>query len=294
MYMSYTKNPHLPRIRMQAVLLVRKGWSIRKVARYTGFHHTAIIKWLKKAPDDGRKVIPTASSRPHSHPKELSGNLVNAIKTQRRKHGRCAEVVHKELELQGVRVSLSSVKRTLERSGMLNQRSPWKRRHVAVKRPVAKTAGDLVQVDTIHFVPLRGEKFYVYTLVDVHSRWAYAKASDRINTHRSLRFLKEAKKKAPFSFRMVQSDNGPEFSSWFTEHIKKQSIGHRHSRVRQSNDNAHVERFNRTLQEECLRNIMENPEHYQRAIRNYLPYYNNERLHLGLNLLTPRQVVPSY
>jgi len=27
---------------------------------------------------------------------------------------------------------------------------------------------------------------------------------------------------------------------------------------------------------------------------NYLPYYNNERLHLGLNLKTPLQVLLSY
>ena len=294
MHMSYSKNPHLPRVRMQAVLLVRKGWKIRKVARHMGFHHTAIMKWLRKAPDDGRRVIATESSRPHSHPRGLSGDLVAAIIAQRRRHGRCAEVVHKELELQGVRVSLSSVKRTLGRSGLIKKRSPWKRRHAPVKRPEAETAGDLVQVDTIHFVPLRGEKFYVYTLVDLHSRWAYAKVSDRINTHRSLRFLREAQRKAPFAFRMVQSDNGQEFSSWFTERMQKKGMRHRHSRVRRSNDNAHVERFNRTLQDECLRNISEYPEIYQKAIRKYLPYYNNDRLHLGLNFLTPSQVVPSY
>jgi transposase InsO family protein len=279
---------------MQAVLLVRKGWKIRKVARHMGFHHTAIMKWLKKAPDDGRRVIATESSRPRSHPKGLSGDLVAAIIAQRRRSGRCAEVVHKELELQGVRVSLSSVKRTLGRSGLIKKRSPWKRRHAPVARPEAKTAGDLVQVDTIHFVPLRGEKFYVYTLVDLHSRWAYAKVSDRINTHRSLGFLREAQRKAPFAFRTVQSDNGQEFSSWLTEHMRKKGMRHRHSRVRRSNDNAHVERFNRTLQDECLRNISEHPEAYQKAIRKYLPYYNNDRLHLGLNFLTPSQVVPSY
>ena len=292
--MSYTKNPNLPRIRMQAVLLVRKGWKIRKVARYMGFHHTAILKWLKKAPDDGRRIIPTESSRPHSHPRALSCVLAEAIKAQRRKNGRCAEVVQRELALQGIRVSLSSVKRTLDRSGLTKKRSPWKRRYASAKRPSARHPGDLVQMDTIHFVPLQGRKFYVYTLLDVHSRWAYAKVSDRINTHRSLGFLKEAQKEAPFMFRMVQSDNGQEFSSWFTEHMMKKGMLHRHSRVRQSNDNAHVERFNRTLQEECLRNISEFPEVYQKAIRNYLPYYNNDRLHLGLNLLTPRQVVTSY
>jgi len=33
---------------------------------------------------------------------------------------------------------------------------------------------------------------------------------------------------------------------------------------------------------------------YQKAIKEYLPYYNGQRLHLGINLQTPLQMVPSY
>lgn len=65
---------------------------------------------------------------------------------------------------------------------------------------------------------------------------------------------------------------------------------HRHSRVRQANDNAHVERFNRTVQEECFYHLPQELALY-RALQRYLPYYNTERLHLGLNLKTPAQVV---
>lgn len=114
---------------------------------------------------------------------------------------------------------------------------------------------------------------------------------DRINTHESLKFVLEAKQKAPFWFRVLQSDHGSEFSNWFTENIGVLGILYRHSRVRQSNDNAHIERFNRTIQEECLDAISQFPEEFNDAIKRYLPYYNNERLHLGINMLTPAQVV---
>ena len=113
--MSYSKNPHLPLVRMQAVSLVRGGWSARKTARYLGFHHTAVLKWLKKA-DEKSEVIPTESSRPHSHPRKLKLKIVNAIVKIRKKHRRCAEVVHRELFNTGIVVSLSSVKRTLHGS----------------------------------------------------------------------------------------------------------------------------------------------------------------------------------
>lgn len=86
---------------------------------------------------------------------------------------------------------------------------------------------------------------------------------------------------------MLQSDHGSEFSMWFTEHIKKQGVAHRHSRVRKPSDNGHIERFNRTLQDECLRGLPRTIGAYKRALPEYIHYYNAERLHLGLNLKTP-------
>jgi len=231
-------------------------------------------------------IIPTLSSRPKSHAKQLSYEKVNAIVEQRKKRNRCAEVVHQELLRRDIVVSLSSVKRTLKRQGLIKKRNPEKRWHLFTPRPQAVLPGDLVQIDTIHFL-IGGKRFYVYTIIDLASRWAYAKVSMRINTHYSLRFVKEAMAVAGFTFKMIQSDNGQEFSTWFTEHIGKLKLSHRHSRVRKSNDNAHIERFNRTLEDECLYKVNCNPKRYQQAIAEYLPYYNNERLHLGINFLTP-------
>ncbi len=276
---------------MQAVLLVRqKGWSIRQTARHLGFHHTAVMRWLKKASKitDGRMVIPTMSSRPYHHPNELSEEMVDKIIRFRLKHNRCAEVVHQEMLDAGYSISLSSIKRTLKRNYLIRKRSPWKRWHFTEERPLALKPGDLVQIDTLHVIP---GILYVYTLLDVFSRWAYAKVSQRINTHSSLVFVKLAQREFPHSFEVLQSDHGSEFSTYFSENIK---INHRHSRVRRPNDNGHLERFNRTLKEECLDEIPKTLKAYQKTIPEYLSYYNNERLHLGLNLKTPSQVVTSY
>src|SRR3989338_9633180 len=105
MYMSYSKNPHLPKLRMQAVLLVRKGWGVRKVARYLGFSHGAVINWVKKASPDGRENIWTKSSRPRSHPRSLKPEVVEQIVALRLKRRRCAEVIHQELLKLGIVVS---------------------------------------------------------------------------------------------------------------------------------------------------------------------------------------------
>jgi transposase InsO family protein len=289
-YMSYSNNPYLPKVRMEAVNLVYQGWNTRKVARYFGLASGTVSKWLKKDRNWGLRPIPTLSSRPKHHPKQLRQKIIDAIVNQRKKRNRCAEIVHRELLNQGIVVSLSSVKRTLKRQGLIRHRSPWKRWHFSEARPEAILAGDLVQIDTIHFV-IGDKRFYVYTLIDIASRWAYAKVSLRINTYQSLKFTKEAMAIAGFNFKKMQSDHGSEFSVWFTEHIGKLGIAHRHIRIRKSNDNGHIERFNRTLQEECLSKVAQNTRSFQKVINDYLFYYNNQRLHLGLNFKTPVECV---
>jgi putative transposase len=274
----------MPRIRMDAVQLVKQGWSVRKVARHMGFAPGTISKWCSRASDDCRHTIPTKSSRPWSHPRQLSQEIFELIVETRLKRRRCAEVIQYELNQQGVRVSLNSVKRVLRRSGLIRKRDGRKKMHIYIERPEVLKPGDLVQLDTVHLMKPTGERFYVYTLLDVFSRWAYAKVVQRISANRSVRFLREAQRKAPFSFQTLQSDHGSEFSTWFTQHA---GITHRHSRVRRPNDNAHLERFNRTVQEECLLRVRLEPKLCQRALDEYLPYYNNKRPHLALGMLSP-------
>jgi len=291
--MAYTINPKLPRLRIEAVKKIKiEGWSVRQTARYYGYTAGAISKWLKKAPDDLRHTIPTKSSRPHAHPASLSEDKVRAIVKVRLEHNKCAEVVHKQLENSGMDISLSSVKRTLARTNLIRYRSPWKKWHYSLPRPKAEKPGDLLQVDTVHFVTSSGTRFYVYTIIDLYSRWAYAEVVKKISAGNSVLFLRNARKHAKFNFVMVQSDNGPEFSQWFTGSIVRMKIAHRHSRIRKCNDNAHIERFNRTIQEECFGT--EKPVNYDRylsLINEYLKYYNSSRLHLGLGLKTPAEMI---
>ena len=289
--MPYTSNKHMPRIRRDAARLFFKGWSARKIARHLGYHHTAIMKWVALATKVGDVPIHTRSSKPHSHSKQLNKEVVQKIIEKRKAHGRYAEVIHHELKNDGIEVSLSSVKRTLDRSCLTKKRSPYKRYHPHQDRPQALKAGDLVQVDTIHLMLNEKERMYVFTLIDIYSRWAYAKAYDRMNAATSIRFIREAERHAGFRFDMLQSDHGPEFGDWFVEQVKKH---HRYTRIGKPNDNAHIERFNRTLQEECLDKLERKPKVMNCALTKYLKYYNYERLHTGINFLVPMQMVPRY
>ena len=284
--MPYTTNPNLPKLRAKAVDRVRNGKSMREVARHLGFEPSTISRWVKKAPLGGVWKIPTESSRPKHHPKEISDTVKQRIYALRAKlNGRCAEGIREHLKAEGIKVSVRSVNRVLDRAMLLRKRRN-KKRHYSIDRPYALNPGDLVQVDTVHLMVDEKQRLYVYTLIDVCSRWAYAEVRTRANAVQSVSFVKNAKSAAPFPFRCLQSDNGSEFSKHFTE---KSMITHRHSRVRRPNDNAHLERFNRTLREECLRYLPVQERVIRRALSKYLRYYNVERYHL--NLKTPLKLV---
>lgn len=244
------------------------------------------------------RVIPTRSSRPHSHPQQLSSETIKAILAYRLKHRRCAQVIHHLLKQDGIDVSLVSVKRTLKRNGLVYP-SKWKKWHIYPPRPIAEKPGLLVELDTIHDgEPSR--RLYVYTLLDVCSRWAFAWPSLAINTHNSLRFVDEFRRVSPFNVKTLQSDHGSEFSKWFTKRVMERGLSHRHSRIRTPNDNAHLERFNRTIQEECLRRVPRNIRSWQKEIPEYLFWYNQKRPHMGLKMKSPidilkgHQVIPRY
>jgi transposase InsO family protein len=278
----------MPKVRRDAADMVRRGFSKEEVGRRYGVGGSTICKWVKKAKVWGYGAIPTLSSRPKHHPKQLSSDLVWKIFQQRIKNKRCAEVVHQELINQGIKTSLSSVKRTLDRHGLLKKRSPWKRYHPHIDRPYPLKSGDLVQIDTIHRMISEKKRLYVFVLIDVYSRWIYAKAYVKMNGRTTLRFVKEAQGNTSFKFKMLQSDHGPEFSRWFISRVEK---SHRYTRIGKPNDNAHIERVNRTIQEECLDKLPNNVLKINCALKKYLQYYNYERLHLSLNLKTPSQFI---
>lgn len=289
MEMSYTTNEKLPGIRAQAVNMVRSGKSTREVARYFGYVQSTIVKWCKRAPRGCVGRIETMSSAPKTSPNSLPDEIVGRIIHARVKSKRCAEVVYEMLKKEGVEVSLSSVKRKLSQYGMLKKRSPWKKLRSYPPRPEANVAGMLVQMDTIHFVDRYGVKIYVYTALDVYSRYGFAWLSDKANCWKSCWFVLQASNYFPFKIQNIQTDNGPEFGLFFTSFVVRHKMTHRHIHPRSPNENGHLERFNRTIQEEIGRHgwcIF-----IPKDIIAYLNHYNTERLHMGINFKTPAQLI---
>lgn len=289
-------NPYLPKVRAQAVRQIHeRGVGVRFVARQYGVAPSTVSRWLARSPAGARAtVIPTLSSRPRSCPHATTKAIVERIRQLRLERSRCAEAIHATLTKEGVSVSLSTVKRTLLREGLIRRYAPNKVWHQSGERPIVAKAGDLVEMDSIHLWIAPKATHFILTLLDCFSRWAYARALPRITCEASARAVFAAQQLVSFRFATIQSDYGTEFSGYFTERVQKAGMRHRHIRVRQPNDNAHIERFNRTIQEELSEDInrfRDDVPKLNEAIRRYLVYYNEQRPHLGLNCQTPAEVL---
>lgn len=286
--MPYTTNEKIGQVRVQAIRMLREGKSTREVSRYLGYAQGTIVKWNKRKNELRKHTfeLPTRSSRPHTSPLRTPREIEAMIIGVRNETKRCAEVVYETLKERNVSVCLSTVKRVLKRYGCLKERSRWKKRRMYPIRPDIVKQGDLVEFDTVHFVDKNGKRTYIYTAIDVFSRYGYAKWYKKANTHSTLNFLKQARRYFPFKISCIQTDNGPEFGKFFTDNCKTK---HRHNHPRSPNENGHLERFNRTLQEE--------PQKHGLSIFNakdvkiYLEHYNLKRMHMGIKFKTPSQML---
>jgi transposase InsO family protein len=283
---------------MEAVRLVREqGWSVRDAARHFGFTHSAVVKWVARVKylPQNSQLIPTRSSRPEHSPNALDPIVVRRILDLRAEKDQCAEIIHWRLEQKGIVISISSVKRVLRRHG-ISKYSKWKKWHQYPPRPLPEKPGFLVEIDAVH-EGMPNDRLSAYALIDVCSRWGYAEPTIRVNSWETTRFVRNAVRQAPFILKTIQTDHGSEFSKWAAKVIEHDGMKHRHTRVRTPTDNGHVERFIRTLQDECLHRIPRTFISWQKEIPEFIRYYNTERPHMGLNFKTPIQIikaVPSY
>jgi transposase InsO family protein len=289
--MPYTGNPYVAKVRRWAVNDVLSGrLSQSEAARKYGVTRSAVCKWMQRVPEHNQEYLYTRSSRPKSHPNQVTQKIVDRIVDLRKKHNRCAPVIHAYLIQEGYEVSVATVGRVLAREGLTQskKRAKWGSR---IARPLSDKPGALVEIDTMHVIKADYSRFYIYAVLDTYSRLGFAEYQPKCFQTASVSVISKATDYFGFPFLTVQSDNGPEFRNSFEHKLGLSGMQVRHSRVRRPNDNAHIERFIRTIQDECFKGNMPNEKLAPKQLKEYLEYYNNERLHLSLHLTTPRQFV---
>ena len=321
--MAYSINPNLPKARAIAMqLLIVQQLPLVVVANKCGVHRSTVWRWAKKWQEinqdrqldnpnrPSRPVgksrlelcrwnIPTESSRPRHHPWSIPSGIIERVLAVRTELKRCAEVVWHHLNtVLYVTVSLSSVRRILRRHHCFDSARKPRVGRDNPRRPQVTAPGELVQTDTIHHVdPGSGRRLYYYTVIDLYSRMAYVAVHSRILPGLAAETVLQAQAHFGFSLTMVQADNGPEYGRYFEQQMKRAGMSVRHSRLHRPNDNAHIERFNRTIQEECIGHYWRRSVSLHRQqvkLAEYMDFYNQGRVHLGIQLRKPIELLQSF
>ena len=95
---------------------------------------------------------------------------------------------------------------------------------------------------------------------------------------------------APFPIRHIQTDNGSEFLKHFAQSCLDNDFVHFFNYPRHPQSNGHIERFNRTSQEQFVdwnTDSLDDLDVFNRILMNYLIWYNTEKPHRGIGKKPP-------
>lgn len=134
------------------------------------------------------------------------------------------------------------------------------------------------------------------SVIDIYTKYALVEKVNSLSSVNARKVFIRFKKENPTSIHTVQTDNGSEFLAHFHKHLEEKNIIHKFIYPRLVKVNSIVERFNRTVQEECIRRSDElyyDTEAFEKKLTKYLYWYNNKRPHYALGYMSPIQFINS-
>ena len=188
-----------------------------------------------------------------------------------------------------VATSPSSVYRVLKKAGMLNKWKKIKKTNKGNGFNQPNAPQQHWHID-IKYVNYKGTFLFLISIIDGYSRYI---VHHELRTHMEefdvqVTIQKAIEKHPDVKPRLI-SDNGPQFiSKDFAEYLRSVELRHIRTSVAYPQANGKIERFHRSIHEECLqKKSLINLEDARKQISEYIEFYNKVRLHSSLFYLTP-------
>ena len=186
-------------------------------------------------------------------------------------------------------VSPSTTYRILKSAGLLNR---WNK----VKKS-SKGNGFLQPTNPhqhwhtdIKYVNFRGSFLFLISVIDGFSRYIVHHELRRNMQEYDVQItIQKALEKYPGVKPRLITDNGSQFiSKDFAEYLKFAGLQHIRTSIAYPQSNGKIERYHRTIHEECLmRKSLIDLDDARKQIDRFILYYNTKRLHSSLFYLTP-------
>lgn len=293
-------------MRIKPYLIIRtfkKTLNVRDTASLLGIHGSTVYRWIERARsihsrlELSEKGLVRKSTKPHTIRKAINREEESDIIQVREETGYAAIKIKGELKLVA---GVNTIHRFLGVKGLLNRYGNHIRpkyqetTHMHLKN--TKTIGYL-QMDVKYITPeLSGLPYtcFEYAVVDIFSRYKEAVILNHLDQDGTIAALLEILPKLPFKPVFIQTDNGLEFQGRFRKLLTDLKLKHHYVHKKTPNENALIERTFRTDEEEFFFRMKQVPKHYDELrimFAEWLYRYNYKRIHLGINLKTPYEVV---
>ena len=278
-------------------------------ARHFGINPKTLHKWLNRFNETRLETLEEASRAPHrTRQREVSHLQKVRIRKLRRAHMRWGKMKLKGLYKKeyGEEISSWKIQKVIEDEHLyfdpVQHKKQQKKRKQAQNKPKQRITQfvkehkvhHLWHVDTVLLTMSGGGYRYLLTAIDDVSKLAYARLYKSHSSKQAADFLKRLHYLTEGEIINLHHDNGTEFEKDFITACKELSLPQWYSRVRTPKDNAVLERFNRTIQEEFVDMIetsIEDIQPFNLDLTEWLIEYNSVRPHQALDYLTPLEYI---
>ncbi|WIW00119.1 IS3 family transposase [Kinneretia aquatilis] len=210
--------------------------------------------------------------------------------------------IAQQLKQQGVQVGRRRVARLMRKAGLQGRSARLYRRAKVGQRKffasvpnalrdVALSDADQAWVGDVTYLKVAGQWRYMAAVMDRHSRrlvgWSLSRRRDAALTRQALNHA--VRKRQPSPGLIFHSDRGIEYAAYeYREQLNRLGIKQSMNRPGKMNDNAHMESFFHSMKTESLHGMsFETDKQLRTALRSYIGFYNQQRLHSSLSYLSP-------
>ena len=278
----------------KAIILAQVGSQSRgkrQALMALGIPKSSYYRWRQGQPDSGNRRRPWNRITPEEEDKvlaiareytELSSRQLSAWITDNK----------------GFAISESTVYRILRREGLVkrqeSQLTAANEYHTKTKRPHQMWA-----TDASYFRVVGWGYYYLVTVMDDYSRFILAwKLQQDMSANSLIEVVQEAVDAMGMTDVPVEdrtrllSDNGAGYvSKAFRNYLRLVGIGHILAAPFHPQTNGKIERYHRSIKGELSLLPYEVPSQLERAITDFVDYYNYRRYHKALSNVTPADVL---
>ena len=286
--------------------------NVTATAKHFGITRKTLHKWLKRFDEKRLETLEENSRAPQkTRERDISSVQRVRIIKLRKEHLRWGKMKLKKLykRMYGDEISSWKIQKVIEEKKLYfdktKQKRQQKRRKQAQMNPKKRITefvkehkvNHLWHVDTVLLTLATGGYRYLLTAIDDVSKLAYARLYTTHSSKQAADFLKRLHYLTEGEIINLHHDNGTEFEKDFKKACQQLALPQWYSRVRTPKDNAVLERFNRTIQEEFVEmaySDIEDIKEFNQELTEWLVEYNSIRPHQALDYLTPLEYIDTY